>query len=131
MKISLGTSALAFVVTIGFASIASAGPLLGDSDGDGTDDLFDTCLNVSNASQFDADLDGCGNACDADYDQNGAVGGADFTIFRSLFGSTSGGVADHDDNGAVGGADFTTFRALFGGTPGPSLRPTRDPTACP
>ena len=36
-----------------------------DSDGDGVADLFDNCKLVFNPSQYDADADGKGNACDA------------------------------------------------------------------
>ena len=35
-----------------------------DSDGDGTEDIFDNCPAVFNPSQFDADSDGRGDECD-------------------------------------------------------------------
>ncbi len=130
MKLGLMVSTLALVLAVGIPGATLAGPLLGDSDGDGTDDLFDTCLDVSNLTQADADFDGCGNACDADYNQDGTVGGPDFAVFRGAFGTTLA-IADHNDDGTVGGPDFAAFRGLFGGVPGPSLRPTRDTTACP
>ena len=102
---------------------ALAGPLLGDADGDGVDDLIDNCLDAANSAQIDTDGDGCGNACDADYDQSGAVGAADFGIFRSVFGLSIGDPGynpsvDSDDNNAVGSVEFNLFRARFGGTPG-------------
>ena len=50
--------------------------LAADSDGDGVDDAADNCIEDPNASQVDADGDGCGNACDADFSQDGTVGGS-------------------------------------------------------
>ena len=41
----------------------------------------------------DSDRDGYGNACDADFDQNGTVGGSDFTAFAAAFGSVEGDAA--------------------------------------
>ncbi len=38
--------------------------LLGDSDGDGVQNVIDKCPTVANASQTDSDADGIGNSCD-------------------------------------------------------------------
>jgi hypothetical protein len=132
MKLGLFASMLALALAVGIPSASFAGPNLGDSDGDGIDDLFDNCTDIPNAVQIDVDGDGCGNPCDADYTQDGLIGGPDFLIFRADFGTSAPGlVTDHNGDDIVGGPDFLTFRAGFGGTPGPSLRPTRDLVACP
>lgn len=130
MKFGLFASMLALALAVGIPSASFAGPNIGDSDSDGIDDLFDNCTDVPNAVQIDTDGDGCGNPCDADYTQDGTIGGPDFLTFRAGFGTTDA-LTDHTGDGTVGGPDFLTFRAGFGGVPGPSLRPTRNPTACP
>ena len=138
MRLSLLVSVLAFLLSLSVAGVSFAGSLLGDGDGDTIDSLFDNCRDTSNTDQRDPDGDGCGAACDGDYDQDGVVGGSDFLIFRASFiaGTPSGAGynenADHDGDGFVAGSDFLVFRAQFGaGVPGPSKAAYRNLTACP
>jgi hypothetical protein len=94
----------------------------GDADGDSTADIFDTCVSVANAEQNDTDGDGFGDACDRDFDQNGACNIEDFTIFREDFiATTDRGIGtDMDGSSAVSIADFSLFRARYvAGKPGP------------
>jgi len=96
-----------------------------DSDGDLVIDSYDNCLNVPNATQIDSNQDGYGNACDADYDGNGVVGGTDFSTFVLAFGSYAGGPnynpdCDHTGDGIVGVVDYGRFANSFGNPPGPS-----------
>jgi hypothetical protein len=103
---------------------ALAGPLLGDADGDGVDDLLDNCLGVSNSAQIDADGDGCGNACDADYNQDGFVGGPDFGIMKGSFGKSVGQAGynpacDSNADNIVGGPDFGFLKGQFGAAGSP------------
>ncbi|MDJ0865714.1 MAG: thrombospondin type 3 repeat-containing protein [Myxococcota bacterium] len=108
-------------------------PELGiDADQDARIDGEDNCIEVVNFDQSDADQDGYGDACDPDYDQDGAVGIRDFARFRAGFGTfeSEGNdsssdlsfdrVLDHNGDGAVGVSDFNVFRSYFGGPPGPS-----------
>jgi hypothetical protein len=90
-----------------------------DTDGDGVVDTQDNCTLVINPNQRDTDSDGFGNFCDADLDNDGAVGFSDFGLFRAAFG-TSDADADFDGDGSVGFSDFGLFRGMFGAAPGPS-----------
>lgn len=87
-----------------------------DSDGDRVADFEDNCLGVANLSQYDADMDGVGNHCDADFDQSGVVDDADFVIFfqcQQLGVGSSDDPAcsesDMDGDGTVGPVDFNLF----------------------
>jgi len=132
MRISLLVSMLVSLLTMGVATVALAGPGLGDTDGDGWDDVFDNCTNVMNASQLDVDGDGCGNICDGDFDQNAVVDGTDFITFRGGFTGAASGVTDHNGDGVTDGSDFIIFRGQFViGAPGPSLNSFRNVAACP
>ena len=96
-----------------------------DTDGDLVGDRCDNCTAVTNASQLDTDGDGHGNACDGDFNQDGFVGGPDFTLFIGCFNQPTGGnsiceAADMNGDGFVGGPDFSLFIAGFNGAPGPA-----------
>jgi hypothetical protein len=95
-----------------------------DADGDGVCDADDNCRDHYNPGQIDTNHDGFGNACDPDYDDNGAVGISDFNTLRGQFGKTRcnddfDSEVDCDGNGAIGISDFNCLRRLFGGPPGP------------
>lgn len=138
MKMTFLASMFAVLLWVAAPSASFAGSLLGNSDNDLLDDVVDNCRDVSNGSQTDTDLDGCGNACDADYDNNGKVGGSDFNHLRNcfnLFSTVTVGTGpcapvDSDDNGKIGGADFNTLRNGFTLRAGISLSPLRKPALC-
>ena len=94
-------------------------------DGDAISDAADNCLTVFNDDQLDSDEDGYGNACDADYDNDGVVTEEDLAIFQESFGLSEGEDgfnpgADLDGDGVVGAMDFSIFAGYRGGEPGPS-----------
>jgi hypothetical protein len=114
----------------GAALLASGGPDPGgDADADGVPDPADNCTEIANASQLDADGDGCGNACDADFDQNGVIGASDFNVLRLCITQSVPGTgpaqdpacaeSDLDGNGTVGASDFVALRSAVSSAPGP------------
>ncbi len=68
---SLGVTVVTFSATDSSGNTATATAavtvVVPDADGDGVADDIDNCPFNSNADQADADSDGIGNACDADY----------------------------------------------------------------
>jgi secreted trypsin-like serine protease len=109
-----------------------------DTDEDGVEDPFDNCTLDSNSTQKDLDEDGCGDLCDGDFNQNGVSDAADFSLFKSAYGTVQGQpgydpLADMDCNGAVGAMDFNAFKSGFGAASGPSGLPPELKTfpACP
>ena len=126
MKVRLLAMAFGFFLVAG---TAYAGPAPGgaDTDGDTVEDAFDNCTGVVNASQTDADHNGCGDACTANIacDANGdtSVGATDFNILRMNFGMSvpTGTLGDcNPEDGLVGSTDFNALRMQFGNTVGPS-----------
>ena len=91
-----------------------------DGDGDMVGDVCDNCSVEANANQLDTNSDGYGNLCDPDFNGNGIVDPADFSLLKSRFGQ--GGFPDQDlnGNGVVDPFDFSSLKSKFGQPPGPS-----------
>jgi hypothetical protein len=121
MKYNLIALACALLLAAGLSLTVTAGPQI-DTDTDGVLDQWDNCVSVANELQGDSDLDGFGNICDADYDNNNAAGISDFTILKIEFGGTAPGYnenVDMDCNNAIGISDFTLLKVNFGTSYGP------------
>jgi hypothetical protein len=104
-----------------------------DSDGDGVMDCEDNCIDRSEPSQYDADGDLCGNACDTDHDQSGISGFPDFGMFVAAFGTTdpiANTYPPYAPFGIVGYVEFGQFVSGFSSLPGPSGT-TPGTVACP
>jgi hypothetical protein len=96
-----------------------------DTDSDGMPDDMDNCLETANPDQTDTDIDGLGNACDADYNGDMVVNNEDLAIFRATYLKSQGDpefnpAVDSDGDGVVGNLDFGLLRSQLGTTPGPS-----------
>lgn len=134
MRLSLVALAGAVAMVMGLASMSSiAGVTLTDTDLDGVPDEWDNCSSTSNTAQDDCNGDGYGNACDADYNNDGLIGGPDFGAMSAAFLSMTGDAnynceVDCNSDGLVGGPDFGCLSASFLGTPGPSGLACADPT---
>jgi hypothetical protein len=98
-----------------------------DRDGDGTSNHDDICSLDATAPApiaCDTDLDGIGNACDADLNNDGAVDFSDAPLFvaDALAGADSGIGSDLNCDGGLDFTDVSLFRAQVeeSSEPGPS-----------
>ena len=128
MRLTVFAATLAFLLW-GAPAFAGTAP---DFDSDGVADNIDNCSEDANTGQDDTDVDGCGNICDADYDDGGKVGFPDFGEFVGAFASTDMEKCHVEPipGCVVGFPSFGKFVAMFGSVPGPS-GPTTGTTACP
>jgi hypothetical protein len=98
--------------------IAAVAP---DGDSDGAVDIRDNCTLVANPDQRDADGDGFGNRCDADFDEDCSVNFLDLGITKTAFFGHDPD-ADLDGDGNVNFVDLGIAKTLFFAPPGPSAQ---------
>lgn len=99
-----------------------------DIDADGIPDATDNCVESRNPLQLDPDIDGYGNSCDADFDQDGDVDNDDFTFFNGC----ALAVCDLcEDGNTPGFCDFAAFSSAVGMPPGPSGYACAGTVPCP
>lgn len=103
-----------------------------DSDSDGVLDSEDNCVDVPNGplaatnscdAQQDADMDGFGNGCDSDINNDGGPGGFDISyIFAAFREVSTNPVFDLNCDGAVGLDDVSKawYDLVYYTIPGPS-----------
>jgi len=119
MKISLMALVAAFCLVVGLPLVATAGPTSGtDTDGDGVQAPFDNCKLSANASQKDLDHDGCGDACDCDFNNDTVCNPVDYGLFTLSYLKGTGDPgfdprADFDCNGVVNPIDYGLFTAGY------------------
>jgi len=132
MKMVEAVKITLFALALCLPVAAFAGPAT-DTDGDGVADVIDNCVSISNAGAAgcDSDLDGYGNICDGDFNQDLVTDGVDFSpVFLADFiagsmGTNTDGNPDGSDmncDGAVDGADFAPafINQFVQGSPGTS-----------
>ena len=105
----------------------------GDIDRDDIPDSTDNCLIAANPQQLDPDLDGYGNRCDGDFDQDGDTDqdDTDFYSFNCMV-STAPPICDLNEDGSTGDvADLIAFAGLIGAPPGPSGLACAGTVPCP
>lgn len=106
------SSSLSYVHVAGFL----APP---DNDNDKVKNFLDNCIEVINTNQRDTNVDGFGNICDPDLNNNGVVNFLDLGIMRSVLFTTDPD-ADLDGNGSVNFIDLGIMRSMLFQPPGPS-----------
>lgn len=107
------------LLTLTLALFAMNQSLAQDIDGDGVLDIVDNCLTTGNPAQIDSDADLFGNACDGDFNNDGAVNFIDFVGLSGAF-QTANPTYDLNGDGVVNFIDISLFVPFFNGTPGPN-----------
>jgi hypothetical protein len=115
----------AMLLAFGLSLGANAGSIT-DGDSDGVPDVYDNCSTDANGplagacdGQQDADLDGFGDFCDQDTNNDGLVGINDVTGTVGALG-TGTQLYDYNCDGLVGVNDVTAAVGALGTPPGPS-----------
>lgn len=126
------------LLALGLSFGAFAGSIT-DADGDGVPDSFDNCRTTDNGplqataacnGQEDANLDGYGQPCDFDYNQNGAADASDLGTMLGSLGNPAAAALDNNCNGAPDAGDLAALLGKLGQPPGPSDLPCAGTIPC-
>ncbi len=101
-----------------------------DADGDLVEDDLDNCIDVPNGDQRDSDLDGYGNVCDCDLNNDWMVDFLDLGVLKSRF-FTSDPDCDINGDGICDFLDLGRCKVLFFQPPGPSGLSCAGTVPCP
>ncbi|EAR11054.1 hypothetical protein [Reinekea blandensis] len=111
-------NALAWVAALSLSALSQAADVAVDSDKDGIADAIDNCVKHSNPIQLDADADGFGNRCDADFNNSGRVDKQDRQFLLTRLESRDP-LTDLDEDGVTTKADLELLDRLMEQPPGP------------
>jgi len=128
MKFNLLALACALMLAFGLSMGSFAGSIA-DADSDGVPDVHDNCTTAPNgpllgacSQQEDLDTDGYGNACDADFNNNGGVDLADLNSMLPAL-NTADLERDLNCNGGVDLSDLNKVLTTLNTVVGPSGLP--------
>jgi hypothetical protein len=118
MKLSLIALAAGFCLVVGLPLAATAGPATSadGADLDGVGQAFDNCTDRNNPNQKDFDHDGCGDACDCDFNQDGVTGAFDISTIIACSPSPNKPyvpICDLTCDGAIGAPDIAICLSEF------------------
>lgn len=117
---TVGSSTTGTTLTIGGVSDTFDVTTASDVDADGLIDTLDNCINVANADQLDTDGDLYGNACDADFNNDGIVNSLDTGPFKADFFTAGNVETDLNGDAIVNSLDLGIYKQKFTLAPGPS-----------
>ena len=95
-----------------------------DSDGDLVSDSQDNCTLVANADQRDTDIDGYGNLCDGDLNNDDSTDTLDLQLYIEMHRTAQGDPnydpdADFNGDGFINTLDLNIYKGLHRKPPGP------------
>ena len=114
IRMTLASVAALPAVWMFAAGVLAGPPGLLDSDGDLVADFVDNCVFVWNSGQRDDDLDGYGNACDFDLNQDCIAGGADVGLVGQFWLQTPPWTPNPVGNGTIGAFDINQDDVIGG-----------------
>ncbi|MGV6857757.1 MAG: endo alpha-1,4 polygalactosaminidase [bacterium] len=110
---------LQILLLCALVALGTGNAFAADSDADGVDDLVDNCQSAPNPDRADIDLDGFGNTCDPDFDNNLMINLADGQYLKNRFFGNDP-LSDTNGDARTNFAELSLLKDLFGQSPGPS-----------